>query len=121
MRFIGSKVNLLEDIKEMVKNNCTGAISFCDIFSGTTSVARFFKKDFLIISNDLLHFSFVLQKATIENNKNPSFSNLRKIKIDNPLNFLNDFEPKIEDLKSEPFIFNNYTPNNNNDRSYFRK
>lgn len=44
MRFIGSKVNLLEDIREMIKNNCTGATSFCDIFSGTTSVARFFKK-----------------------------------------------------------------------------
>ncbi|MDP2672480.1 MAG: DNA adenine methylase [Nanoarchaeota archaeon] len=121
MRFIGSKTNLLEDIRAIIKDNCPNAISFCDIFSGTTSVARFFKKDFLIISNDLLHFSFVLQKATIENNKKPSFINLKKINIDDPINFLNEFEPKIDDLKSEPFIFNNYTPNHNHDRSYFSK
>jgi len=121
MRFIGSKVNLLEDIREMIKNNCTGATSFCDIFSGTTNVARFFKKDFAITSNDLLHFSFVLQKATIENNIKPNFSSLKKNKIDDSLKYLNEFEPKIEDLKSEPFIFNNYTPNHNHDRSYFSK
>ena len=121
MRFIGSKVNLLEDIEEMIKNNCTNAISFCDIFSGTTNVARFFKKDFSIISNDLLHFSFVLQKATIENNVTPIFSNLKKNKINDPLKFLNEFEPKIDDLKSKPFIFDNYTPNHKHDRSYFSK
>jgi len=121
MRFIGSKVNLLEDIKKIVEEDCPNATSFCDIFSGTTSVARFFKKDFLIISNDLLHFSFVLQKATIENNKTPNFSNLKKNGIEDPIKFLNEANPKIEDLKSEPFIFNNYTPNHNHDRSYFSK
>lgn len=121
MRFIGSKTNLLKNIKEIIKDNCTNVNSFCDIFSGTTNVARFFKKDFSIISNDLLHFSFVLQKATIENNVTPSFSNLKKNKIDDPLKFLNEFEPKIENLKSEPFISNNYTPNHNHDRSYFSK
>lgn len=121
MRFIGSKINLLEDIKEMVKENCPSATSFCDIFSGTTSVARFFKKDFSIISNDLLHFSFILQKATIENNKTPEFNNLKKDNIDAPIKFFNEFKPEIEDLKSEPFIFNNYTPNHNHDRSYFSK
>jgi len=121
MRFIGSKVNLLEDIKKIVEDNCSNAISFCDIFSGTVSVARFFKKDFSIISNDLLHFSFVLQKATIENNKTPKFSNLKKNGIGDPIKFLNEANPKVKNLKSEPFIFNNYTPNHNHDRSYFSK
>ncbi len=121
MRFIGSKVNLLEDIKKIVEDNCSNAISFCDIFSGTASVARFFKKDFSIISNDLLHFSFVLQKATIENNKIPNFSNLKINGIDDPIKFLNKANPKVKKLKSEPFIFNNYTPNHNHDRSYFSK
>jgi len=121
MRFIGSKVKLLENIKKIIKENCLNATSFCDIFSGTASVARFFKKDFSIISNDLLHFSFVLQKATIENNKIPKFIKLKIQNINDPIEFLNQFKPKIEDLKSEPFIYNNYTPNHNHDRSYFSK
>jgi adenine-specific DNA-methyltransferase len=121
MRFIGSKTNLLEEIEGIIKIKCTDAISFCDMFSGTASVARFFKKEFQIISNDLLHFSFVLQKSTIENNKIPCFSNLKKHNIEDPLKFLNEYDPKIEDLKSEPFIFNNYTPNHNHDRSYFSR
>lgn len=121
MRFIGSKVNLLKDIKNIIQNNCINSVSFCDIFSGTTSVARFFKKDFAIISNDILHFSFVLQKATIENNNTLSFHKLQKIGLLNPLQFFNETTPKIEELNSEPFIFNNYTPNHNHERSYFSK
>jgi len=121
MRFIGTKTNLLKDIQKVIQTNCVLAKSFCDIFSGTSSVARFFKKDFEMISNDLLHFSFVLQKAMIENNKKPSFKNLNKIGINDPLEFFNNFTPKLENLKSEPFIFNNYTPNHNHDRSYFNK
>lgn len=118
MRFIGSKINLLEDIKKIVQDDCINAHSFCDIFSGTSSVARFFKKDFAIISNDLLHFSFVLQKATIENNEVPTFNKLKDIGINDPLNFFNESTPKVGELKSDPFIFNNYTPNHHHDRSY---
>jgi adenine-specific DNA-methyltransferase len=119
MRFIGSKENLKNEIKEIAKKNTKNVKSLCDIFSGTTSVARFFKKDYSIISNDLLHFSFVLQKATLENNKIPRFSKLKKTNVDNPIKFLNEFSPKLKDLKSEPFIFNNYTPNHDHKRTYF--
>ena len=121
MRFIGSKVNLLGEIQKIVTSNCANAQSFCDIFSGTSNVARFFKRDYAIISNDILHFSFVLQKATIENNRIPLFKNLKKIKIKDPLLFFNNSNPSIKDLKYEPFIFNNYTPNHNHERSYFSK
>ncbi len=121
MRFIGSKTNLLNEIKNITIKNCLNAKSFCDIFSGTSIVARFFKNDFAIISNDLLHFSFVLQKATIENNEIPHFNNLKKIGISDPLCFFNKAHPKLEDLSSEPFIFNNYAPNHNHDRAYFSK
>ena len=49
MRFIGSKVLLLKKIEEVIKNNIQDAESFCDIFSGTASVARYFKKNYQII------------------------------------------------------------------------
>ncbi len=121
MRFIGSKINLLNEIQKVIQDNCVNVKSFCDIFSGTSIVARFFKKDFEIISNDLLHFSFILQKATIENNNEPAFKNLNRVGIKNPLDFFNRSTPKLIDLNSEPFIFNNYAPNNTHDTSYFSK
>ena len=44
MRFIGNKTNLLNDIQKVIKENCDGSEKvFCDLFSGTSSVARFFK------------------------------------------------------------------------------
>ena len=53
MRYIGSKVNLLDDINTFLEENI-GYIGedgvFCDIFSGTASVARYFKPKFEIIS-----------------------------------------------------------------------
>ena len=60
MRYIGSKVLLLEQIEKIVKEKVVNANSFCDIFSGTSTVARYFKKDYKILSNDLLYFSYVL-------------------------------------------------------------
>ena len=57
MRFIGNKTQLLENIKEVVDKHAAGANSFCDIFSGTASVARFFKQWYEVYSNDLLYFS----------------------------------------------------------------
>ena len=76
MRFIGSKILLLEEIEKVLFSNIKSDedLSFCDMFSGTASVARYFKKDFKILSNDLLYFSYILQKATIENNNIPKFN-----------------------------------------------
>ena len=79
MRFIGSKALLLNEIEEVIKEKVNTAQSFCDMFSGTSIVARHFKKDFKIISNDLLHFSYVLQKATIENEYYPSFTKITEL------------------------------------------
>ena len=59
MRFIGCKTLLLDNINEVIKENNVKAKSFCDVFSGTSTVARFFKKDFEIYSNDLLYFSYI--------------------------------------------------------------
>ncbi len=121
MRFIGSKKNLLNEIQLLVESDCVNSESFCDIFSGTSVVARFFKNKYKIFSNDLLHFSYVIQKATIENNNVPLFRNLNKIGIKNPLEFFNTYEVKISDLKSDPFILNNYSLKGDNKRSYLTK
>ena len=71
MRFIGSKVNLLENIKQVIDENITdNSETFCDIFAGTNSVGYYFKPRYRIISNDLLYFSYAIAKGFIKIMKN---------------------------------------------------
>jgi adenine-specific DNA-methyltransferase len=119
MRYIGSKVLLLERIEKIIKDKVVNANSFCDIFSGTSIVARYFKKDFKIISNDLLHLSFVLQKAIIENEEYPKFKKIINHLGKDPFDYLNDLEINLNMIKSTPFIYENYSPNPKSERQYF--
>lgn len=107
MRFIGNKTNLLENIKTVIDENCTDQNEiFCDIFSGTGSVSRFFKQYYRIISNDLLYFSHILTAATIENNNVPTFENLKSIGILDPVAYL-----ETEDVTDVVgFVTEEYSP-----------
>ncbi len=118
MRFIGNKTNLLNDIAQVIKENCDSTEKvFCDIFSGTASVARFFKNRYKIISNDLLYFSYVLQKGTIENNEIPSFKKLEdRLNIHDVFDYLENIDIKQE--KFNKFIYENYSPNKKCERMY---
>lgn len=118
MRFIGSKSALLNEIENVINENTLGNEKvFCDLFSGTGAVARYFKSRYEIYSNDLLHFSYVIQKATIENNKLPQFNKLKKIGISDPFKFLE--EALIEDYNFDKyFVTKNYSPNENCERMY---
>mgnify|MGYP002335477663 CR=1 FL=1 len=61
MRYIGSKLALLDNIESVINENTTGKEQvFCDLFSGTASVAKHFKHRYEIISNDFLYFSYVI-------------------------------------------------------------
>ena len=78
MRFIGSKQSLLGEIDRVLRQVCTGEEKvFCDLFSGTGVVAEYFKPRYQILFNDALYFSYVLQKAFLENNREPSFDGLK--------------------------------------------
>lgn len=117
MRFIGSKAALLDNIEFVINENTTGRERvFCDLFSGTTSVAKHFKQKYEIISNDFLHFSYVLQKATIENNRKPLFKKLKAIGIYDPFLFLE--ETPCSHIEEDYFISRNYAPSNNCERMY---
>lgn len=118
MRYIGNKTNLLENINQVIEDNCNGNEKvFCDIFSGTSSVARFFKNRYKIISNDMLYFSYVLQKATIQNNNLPSFKLLKeKLNINNVFDYLEN--ENVDNANFNYFIYENYSPNKECDRMY---
>ena len=119
MRYIGSKSLLLNEIEEIINSEAKEAKSFCDIFSGTSTVARYFKKDYEIISNDLLHFSYVLQKATIENEHYPNFEKIKKVINQDPFDYFESIEITENNIKKTPFIYENYSPNKKSERQYF--
>lgn len=111
MNYIGSKFKLSSWIQEEVKKVVGDDLSqkvFCDIFAGTGIVGRTFKKDVKqVISNDLEHYSYVLNKNYIENHKE-----------------IKSKEKYIEELNSLPlinngFIYQNYCMGSGSKRQYF--
>ncbi|SFV65599.1 Modification methylase NlaIII [hydrothermal vent metagenome] len=111
MNYIGSKSKLSSWIEEEVKKVVGDDLSqkvFCDIFAGTGIVGRTFKKDVKkVISNDLEHYSYVLNKNYIENHKE-----------------IKDKEKYIEELNTLPliedgFIYQNYCMGSGSERQYF--
>lgn len=118
MRYIGSKVNLLEEINKEISRYKKTHKTFCDIFSGTGIVASYFKKDFEIISNDLMFFSYVIQRAKIQNNNKHNFNKLRNHINVNPFQFFLDHDTSKHQFKKLPFVLENFAPYKKNDRKY---
>ena len=114
MRYYGGKRKLLEFISEGVsKTGINSGAVFCDLFSGTTVVSRFFKqKDYTVYANDFLAFSYTLARSYVQTNRIPSFKGLSKImkfldeeeKVGQVINCLNNLKPK------KGFIYRNYCP-----------
>ncbi|MGB1205268.1 MAG: DNA adenine methylase [Chitinophagales bacterium] len=129
MRFIGNKTNLVAWIYAEIQQQNIEGKRFFDVFAGTTSVGRFFKtKGFQVVSSDVLYFSYVLQKAYLENNEAPQFKQLLPtIKVQTNQFFLSKLEIVIAYLNQlegkEGFIYDNYTPQGTKDlaqpRMYF--
>ncbi len=118
MRYYGNKTKLLTFIEEVVKKTkINGSSTFFDLFSGTSSVGKHFKrKGFRVCSNDILEFAYSLAKTYIELNSKPEF-----IKLKNEYKFhsITEIFCYLNNLSSyeEGFIFKNYSPNGK--RRYF--
>lgn len=111
MRYIGSKKTLLHDIDNLLKEHTDGTEeTFLDLFAGTNVVGSYFKDRYTIISNDLLYFSYVNAKSTIENNKKLTFTGLKKINVSDPFEYLND-DQNIKPVNH--YYENAYTPTGN--------
>ena len=125
MRYIGNKQNLVSIIYQTLQQYGVSGNSFFDAFSGTVSVGKFFKRlGYQVFSADLMYYSYVLQKAYIENNSEPNFEKLlEKIEIcennlfSSPLNSVLSYLNNIPDKKG--FIYHNYTPNGKEKRMYY--
>jgi len=111
MNYIGSKLKLSSWIEDTIKNIVGDNLSdkvFCDMFAGTGIIGRTFKKNVKqVISNDLEHYSYVLNRNYIENHKNIK----NKLKYIKELNNL----PLIDN----GFIYQNYCKGSGSKRQYF--
>jgi adenine-specific DNA-methyltransferase len=129
MRFIGNKENLVEKIYQVLQSKNIQGNSFFDFFAGTSNVGRYFKKQgYQVFSSDLLYFSYVLQKAYIENNTEVQFEKLLPTLTTQAATlFHTPLQQVVEHLNQLPvqqgFIYQNYTPEGSADlaipRMYF--
>jgi adenine-specific DNA-methyltransferase len=118
LRYIGSKLNLLSQLDAVVNECKPSGGTFCDIFSGTGIVGRYFKNRFTIVSNDLLYFSHVIQYAGIQLNHIPNFAELKK-EVGDPFIYLNNIDVKKFNFNADPFTAINYSFYGNQQRMYF--
>lgn len=110
MRYIGNKTQLLGEIERVIDENCEDVNVFCDIFSGTASVANYFKPKYRIISNDILYLSYAIQMATIKNDSVPSFKKLASELGMTPYEYFDIIETTNHGFKKEQLFFlNNYS------------
>jgi adenine-specific DNA-methyltransferase len=115
VRYIGNKENLVEKIFQVMIELGIDGDSFFDAFAGTTNVGMFFKKKgYQIFSSDLMYYSYVLQKAYIENNESPKLESLDQLTsghsigfFDTPLKRALNYLNQIPDEKG--FVYKNYT------------
>ena len=113
MRYIGCKTLLLDYIHDLINKKAPSSKSFCDVFSGTATVARYFKRFYEVYSNDILYFSYCLQMATIENPSKPTFLKLKEhYGFDDPIDYINNLSNEFMEIlpKEKRFFQNNYSP-----------
>ena len=78
MRLIGNKTKLLPEIEGFLAERGVISGTFLDVFGGTGSVARHFRrKGFQVRGNDLLVSSAIRQRAYLGVGRYPSFAQVR--------------------------------------------
>ncbi|MDD5546525.1 MAG: DNA adenine methylase [Candidatus Omnitrophica bacterium] len=126
MRYYGCKNRLLDFIEMGVaKTGINHGSTFCDLFSGTTTVAQHFKKKgYTVVANDILEFSYAIARAYIKNNQYPLFKDLK-----NEVKGINGCEKNIEIIIDylnslhpiNGFIYRNYCPSGSKGSVYQRQ
>ncbi|MDR2080316.1 MAG: DNA adenine methylase [Campylobacteraceae bacterium] len=111
MNYIGSKVRLSQWIKDEITQRVGGALHdkvFCDIFAGTGTIGRVFKKFVKkVISNDIEEYSYILCRNYIQNHE----------PITNASDLL--YELNLLPLREDGFIYKNYCLGSGSGRQYF--
>ena len=107
MRYLGSKIKLLDFIRNTINKYGIVGDSFCDLFAGTASVSDYFKGQYKIIANDFMYYSYVFSKAKLLNTGTPAFERFFREYNQNVFDWLNT-QTYIPNDKF--FIYLNYSP-----------
>ena len=90
LRYIGSKINLLDQIEKIINEKVDGTEeTFLDLFGGTNTVGVHFRSRYKVISNDLLYFSYQGALARIAGNQEYTFKGIYDECEGDPIGFLN--------------------------------
>lgn len=118
MRYIGGKALLLDYITDTIEAETENVSTVIDIFSGSGAVGNALKaKQYSVLSNDFLYFSYVIARGTVGICAEPLFENFDFDVID----YLNHITLENTAYSLEQcFIYNNYSPNEHCDRMYFQ-
>lgn len=122
MKYIGNKTRLLGFIEEsLVSEKVPFTGIFCDIFAGTANVGFHFKKyGMKIISNDIMTYSYHLQRAMLELNHIPTFTGIREIsKLDASAN-IEDILRSVSSIEPiRGYFYENFSPSGFSNRQFF--
>ncbi|MGE4619961.1 MAG: DNA adenine methylase [Planctomycetota bacterium] len=80
MRWLGNKIQLLDEILLAAERAGFSGGTVCDLFGGSGTVGRFFRsRGYEVISTDLMHCSLAFQKVYLECPGPPSFAGLKNL------------------------------------------
>ena len=117
MRYIGGKALMLQSIQDVINGYTENVQVITDMFSGTGIVAQSLKtQGYVVNSNDILYFSYVLNKGTLEINGPVTQVVRGLIEHLNHLSLENSPWFEIESA----FIYQNYSPHDDCTRMYFQ-
>lgn len=117
MRFIGSKKKLLNEIKDILKPHLDGnEKSFVDLFAGSNVVGNYFAKEYQVITNDIMYFSYVLARGSLSIRNTPKFNALKDESIQDPLQFLSSCP--LDEYHGD-YVTEEYSPAGKQHRMYF--
>lgn len=117
MRFIGGKTLIIPQILKLIDEKTQNVKVISDFFSGSGAVSHGFKSaGFNTVSSDLMYFSYVLLRGTIQLNEEPTFE---KLNVKCPIHYLNrlTIENSPHYDTNDFFVLNNYSPKGG--RMYF--
>jgi adenine-specific DNA methylase len=68
IRYLGNKRKILGEIHTVISDNVKKGGIILDLFSGTNCVGYALKRNYIVYSNDIQQYSYIIAKALIENN-----------------------------------------------------
>ncbi len=122
MKYLGNKSRLLNFMEQSLHSEdieLSGV--FCDLFAGTGSVGQHFKRlNMQVLSNDIMTYSYILNRTIVGLNRTPHFSALKKVlrlPSSTSIQELLDAISRFDGTKG--YFYENFAPSGRYSRQFF--